>query len=445
VRLFLKLFLSFWGTVLLVGSVMAWFSYHSRGEIDRLLHRQLTVLIAERQRIGTLLQQEGSGALRAMLETHPYRDFLFVSDAAGQEVLGRELPGPGFPAGPPADVPPPPPHVLEVRDPAGALFRVMIGPHAPHVFMLVRHQPWSLLVMVGCSGLLVYWLARHFTRPIQVLRGNLLELARGNFTLRAGLPPRRLADEFTDLVRDLNFTAARLEEMFTARTRLLRDVSHELRSPLARMRAALGLIERQQENWDSNHQRLEQEIDRLDHLIGQIITLSRPSGPQPLQQAIWVDLIALARSVLDDAAYEGTHRGQTLALRAGDELVVFAEGTRLHSALENLVRNAMRHSPDGGTIVVEVQQQGQDAVLNVMDQGCGVPEADLERIFQPFFRVDEARDRRQGGGGLGLAIAARAVQDHGGTIQARNRPEGGLLVTMRLPVGQEAADGWAGS
>jgi two-component system sensor histidine kinase CpxA len=214
----------------------------------------------------------------------------------------------------------------------------------------------------------------------------------------------------------------------------VRDVSHELRSPLARLAVALELArKRAGEGAAEQLDRIELEAGRLDALIGQLLTLSRLEAADAPAVREAVDLEDLVDRVADDAAFEASSRGIQVLVEKSGSCVVSGDADALRSALENVVRNAVHYSADGGEVRVAVTREGHSVAVRVSDAGPGVPDEHLEAVFQPFFRVEEARDRQRGGAGLGLAIAARAVRLHGGTVAARNRPGGGLEVELRLP------------
>jgi two-component system sensor histidine kinase CpxA len=241
-------------------------------------------------------------------------------------------------------------------------------------------------------------------------------------------------------MRDFDGMAERLENLVEAQARLLNDISHELRSPLARLNVALGLA-RQRANAESGPMldRIELEASRLNELIGRILTLARlEDGEQRLPSTpVLLDEVVL--SVAEDAEFEaqarGCHVSSTIPLGSWG---VRGDPSLLHSAIENVVRNAIRYTREGTTVEIRLEMTdssgGGDAVVRVTDCGSGVPADALEKLFQPFYRLDDARGRQTGGVGLGLAITERAVRFHGGRVVARNRPEGGLMVEIRLPL-----------
>ncbi|MBF0190809.1 MAG: HAMP domain-containing protein [Magnetococcales bacterium] len=452
-RFFLKLFLSFWLVVSVLGGMFFWGGHHLRDHLDPLLEANMERMMSKRRQVATLLETQGLAATRSLLENDRETDDIIVFERADQDILGRPLPGhlsrprpepghdnrpPPFSMGRPGPGPhhEPPPHIpLETRDPEGHAYRVALGPMRSPWSMAWREYPFFPVVVLVISGMVVFPLARHFTRPLRYLQGATLRLAEGDLTTRAPGMRRLFSDELDDLGQDFNFMAQRLEVLFHGQKRLLRDVSHELRSPLARMRVALGLAEQESSGVRGEHwQRLNLELDRLDTLIGQIIRLSRPEAPDQVPKESLVDLGALVEAVVADARFESGGEESPLTILGLDPAMLWADGGAIHSAVENVVRNAMRHSPPGVGITLQLIRRGTTAHILVKDAGPGVPEADLPRLTEPFFRVGEARDRLSGGHGLGLAIATSAVRDHKGELSVRNRPEGGLEVEITLPV-----------
>jgi two-component system sensor histidine kinase CpxA len=296
-----------------------------------------------------------------------------------------------------------------------------------------------LAVLGLIVGLLCLWLARHLSSPVASLRKATRLLSDGDLTARVGPPVARRRDEFGDLARDFDAMAERLEALVDSQRRLLRDVSHELRSPLARLEVALELArKRAGEDGRQPLDRIEREARRLNSMIEQLLTLDRLESGQAPPTPEDVDLVTLMEEIVADAQYEARRTGSTVALKAEPGSRVIGSQGLLRSAFDNVVRNAVAYTREGTTVEVKCRlEAGEEpaAVIEVRDRGPGVSEMDLEHLFEPFYRVAEARDRQSGGTGLGLAITARAIRLHGGSVAARNRADGGLEVTMRLPVG----------
>jgi two-component system, OmpR family, sensor histidine kinase CpxA len=232
--------------------------------------------------------------------------------------------------------------------------------------------------------------------------------------------------------------AERLESMVKAQQRLLGDISHELRSPLARLGVALGLA-RKRSGSEANGalDRIERESDNLNEMISQLLTLTRLESGTDGRKRSQVDLDTLVREVSEDADFEARSLNRSVQVVASDKCSINGVEDLLRSAVENVVRNAVRFTPEGTAVEVSLRKQNGSrdnyAVISVRDRGNGVPAESLEKIFRPFYRTEDARDRQSGGGtGLGLAITERAVRMHGGTVEAANAPEGGLAVEMRF-------------
>ena len=278
-------------------------------------------------------------------------------------------------------------------------------------------------------------LAWYFSRPIRALRSAFEAAAAGDLAPRFG-PGAKGGDELVDLGRDFDRMSARLRALMDGQRRLLHDVSHELRSPLARMQAALGLAHQQPDKIGITLERIERESNRMDQLIGELLTLSRLEASPDVLRREPVDLVELVDGLVADARFEADQAagGEALRVEFGADERVGVEGDPdlLWSALENVVRNAAKHGAPGGIVTVSVRAIDGVARVDVCDRGPGIVPADLPAIFQPFFRAGASRTGIDGHG-LGLAIAQRVVQAHGGEIVAANRDGGGLQVTITLP------------
>jgi two-component system sensor histidine kinase CpxA len=313
-------------------------------------------------------------------------------------------------------------------------------PPEPHPLFGIHGVPWlGILIGIISSGLVCYVLARYLTAPIVRLRAATQKLASGDLTARAGMPGSRRHDETAELVRDFDRMAERLQTLVTAQRRLLSDISHELRSPLARLNVALELA-RQRSGSDAVAalDRIDRETRRLNEMIQRLLTLVRLEGGDDSLEKAPVNLQQLVEEIGKDATFEAQSRRCQVEVEIAAECVVNGSASLLHSAIENVVRNAIRYTEEGTTVQIRLQSQegtaGPQAVVQVSDSGPGVPQDALDKLFRPFYRIDDARGRQTGGVGLGLAITARAVSLHGGSVQAVNRPEGGLIVEIRLPL-----------
>ena len=321
-------------------------------------------------------------------------------------------------------------------------YTLVLGfPPGPRVFFGPRGLPVpGLIIAIISSGFVCYLLSWYMTKPIVRLRAATRQLTAGDLTARSGAPASKRRDEIAGLMRDFDAMAERLELLVKAQSRLLNDISHELRSPLARLNVALGLA-RQRAGVGSADMldRIELEASRLNELIGRILTLARLEDGEQRAPQIPVPLGELVASVAEDAEFEAQERHCHVhtVIPEGD-WGVRGNDSLLHSAVENVVRNAIRYTQEETSVEIELTNEkrdgGAEAVLRVSDSGPGVPEDALGKLFEPFYRLDDARGRLTGGVGLGLAITERAVRFHGGKVSASNRAEGGLVVEIRLPL-----------
>ena len=287
----------------------------------------------------------------------------------------------------------------------------------------------ALLVIAAAAWLV----ARTLTRPLMELQHAVRGLASGQVDARVPARIAGRADEIGALATDFNVMADRLANLLEYRQRLLRDVSHELRSPLTRLQAATVLSAHREGVSALDRERIEHEIRRMDVLIGDILRYSRLDDATSMTRRL-VRLDEVLREIVQDAGIEAAAKGVRLALRTAPGLLVVGDPELLHSAFENLTRNAVRHSSTEGLVEI-VATAGEEIHVAVLDSGPGVPAEYLERIFEPWFRVPRpgAAPAAPTGTGLGLAIARRIFALHGGRVVARRRPEGGLVLEVNLP------------
>lgn len=318
---------------------------------------------------------------------------------------------------------------------------VVVGAHQspPRLIHLLDPEAlaWRLGVLFLVVGGLSFWLARYLTSPVAPLRRATRKLSSGDLSARVEGKVTKRRDEIGELARDFDAMAERIEGLVESQQRLLRDVSHELRSPLARLGVALELARsRAGEAASGQLDRIEREAGRLDELIGQLLLLQRLEAGTAEHERAPVDLENLLADVVADAGFEAASGGAEVRFDGCPGCRVTGREALLRSAFDNVIRNAVHHSGSGSTVAVTLTFSDGVATVTIRDHGPGVAEENLERIFEPFFRVGEARDRATGGTGLGLAIAARAVKAHGGTICAVNHPEGGLKVVAIFPAAE---------
>ena len=303
-------------------------------------------------------------------------------------------------------------------------------------------ERWIVSIII--SGLICYALTRYLTRPILRLREAARRLSSGDLSTRVEPRLTRRHDEFGELVRDFNTMADRIESLVAAQRQLLSDISHELRSPLARMNLALELA-RQRSGPESAGilDRMEREADRLNDLIGNLLTIARLDSKAGAPDASEVDFVDLVHEVAADAQFEARSRNCDVKVVTTDTCTVRGNADLLRSAVENVVRNAVRYTQEGTSVEISLRCSpngspvARRAVLRVRDHGPGVPDAELLNVFRPFYRVEAARERKSGssgGVGLGLAITKRALDLYNGSVVARNAEGGGLEIEIALPV-----------
>jgi two-component system sensor histidine kinase CpxA len=282
------------------------------------------------------------------------------------------------------------------------------------------------------SIILCYLLALYLTSPIRKLREATQTLSKGELETRVANRLGRRRDELGDLSRDFNVMAERIESLVLSQQRLNRDISHELRSPLARMNVALE-IAKQKSNAETAPmlERIETESERLNEMISRLLILAKLETGSELVEPIRLDLAEIVRDVAEDADFEAHAKGRSVTVSSDDGITVMGSENLLRSAVENVLRNAVRYTAEGTAVDVALTSQNGRAVIKVSDHGGGVPDDELENLFRPFYRVGEDRTRSTGGTGLGLAIAERAIKAHKGTITAANL-NGGLQVVITL-------------
>jgi two-component system sensor histidine kinase CpxA len=301
----------------------------------------------------------------------------------------------------------------------------------------LRDHVLHLLAIIVVSGFFCYWLARYLTAPITRLRTATQELASGNLRARVAPAFGNRRDELTSLAVDFDKMAEKIESLVNSQRRLLGDISHELRSPLARLNVALELA--RQRGGDAAAaplQRIEREAETLNEMIGQLLALTRLESHTEGVEKTSFDLGRLVSEVADDADFEARNRQRAVHVELPPVCHIVANEQLLRRAIENVVRNAVQYTAPETEVEVKLVCSEEMVTITVRDHGPGVPEEALDKLFRPFYRVDEARDRNSGGTGLGLSIADRAVRLHGGKVEAANGADGGLTVTITLPPGK---------
>lgn len=484
--LFLKIFLSFWlAQLIIVGTLFGWTWATQQGPSEQ--HMRRVVLRALRFRADAAANTydlKGAEGLRKMWreprrrgwdkndndkdddDLSPPRPSLFhmQPDSDPKNPQWKLLAGPQLPPNvnvilQRAHTEPPGVWVAangvywgahEVSTPSGGTY-ILVDQLRRRWF---NYGPWNeflrfswdnvfrLLVVLGTTGIVCYALARHFAAPASRLRFATQKFASGDLAARVGTKGGR--DELNQLGQDFDRMAERIENLVRSERRLLADISHELRSPLARLNVALDLAESEPiADSTANHLvRIRREGERLNDLIGQLLTLTRlenllESGESNLDLQP-VDLASLTEEVAEDAEFEAQQQNRHVSWKvpALGSRRIAGDAELLRRALENVVRNAVKYTAEATTVEINLEYDEAESMARwrIRDHGTGVPQEALNQLFRPFYRVADARDRKSGGVGLGLAIAERSVRLHGGKLFAENVPTGGFLVTISLPV-----------
>lgn len=429
--LFSRIFLLFLlAMTLIVGSSIATtFTIASRDNEPPELQRRQSIGIQASE----ILARGGIGALKSWLEGNRKSlgdRQLYVLGPDGRDILGRQLPESArrrlgsFGRSAP-----------QIIDADGTIYTVLLTARRPNIFGALSLPAISLTILgiaLVVSALTSWWLAEHLTAPIRRIQAGARALASENLSVRvsAGLEDRK--DELAVLARDFDAMADQLRANRSATTQLLRDISHELRSPLARMRVALGLARQPPADFSRQLDRMEREVERLDAMINQVLKLARLHGTDALLEREPFELDEVIEEVVRDANFEGAVKNCSVILNGAANETVLGNRELLRSAIENVLRNAVRYSPKDKPVDVTVARLASGLEILIRDHGPGVPTADLERIFEPFYRVAESRDRDSGGEGIGLAITSQVMKAHGGGAKAVNA-QGGFEVRLSLP------------
>ncbi|MFC3851837.1 ATP-binding protein [Salinispirillum marinum] len=291
---------------------------------------------------------------------------------------------------------------------------------------------WTLLALL-VSGMLSLQLASSFSRPLKLLRTTSRRLAGGHLEARVPAQVTRRADDIGQLGQDFDHMAERIQKLIEAQQKLLSNISHELRSPLTRLQIALG-IARQKSGLDDmapQLDRIEREGQRLEELIAQLLQLSRLENRLQHMDPQAIDLAKLLRSVVDDANFEAKAKQRSVRLQINHQSRLQGDQLLLSSAIENVIRNAINYTEENTEVLISTQEQRGIITISVLDRGPGVPEGDLPHLFDQFYR---ATNTKKGGSGLGLSITRQAIEAHHGSVTAENWPDGGLQITLRLPI-----------
>lgn len=448
--LFLKIFLWFWLSIALVVGVVSFINWSTQPEN---LGRQWQTFTGETVGINAataaqIYERENLGGLEEYLErlqTPERVNAVAFFDARGGQIAGKPLDANrenlferAIAAEDKTEFVVSPQEIFAAR-------RVQTTNGETFVFATNSKRPrfsvapdlgtrvLQILGIVIAAGLGCFGLARYLSSPISKLRFATRELAGGNLKTRVAEKVGNRRDELASLARDFDEMAERIENLLTSQKRLAQDVSHELRSPLARMNVALELA-RQKTNRENAAplERIERESNNLNEMISRLLVLSKLETGVPDFEKRRLNLTRLVEQTIADADFEAKGKNKRVKIVGSDECEIFGNENLLRSAVENVLRNAVRYTDEATAVEVSIKKSDENIIVKIKDYGAGVAEAELEKLFRPFYRVGEDRTRKTGGIGLGLAIAERAVHAHGGIIKAVNA-ENGFIVEMKLP------------
>lgn len=431
-RLFWKFIFAFWLAFAAVACTIAatvWVIHHTQSAPeDRLglagdFPQDSAHLLLDTA--ASILSHASANALSATLSDwrqRGVRPAIYVVDASGRELLGRPLPSPRGEArtlrGLDGQN-----YTLLLPAPPSKVFDSSPPPHGSPFIPILS----ALLLSLGFSA----WLAWYLAKPIRILRQAFHAVAQGKLDTRVQALMGHHRDEVSDLGHDFDRMAQQLQNQITAQQRLLHDVSHELRSPLARMQAAIGLARQNPARYDQALTRIEHESERLDALVSEVLTLARlEAGVQGLPHE-QVDLIELLTVIVDDAQFEAEARERNVRMLGDGVFVLECKAELLYRSFENVIRNAVKYTAPGSTVTVTVLATPGELQISVADHGPGVSSDHLQDIFDPFYRGGSQQETP--GFGLGLAIARRAIESHAGRIWAQEASLGGLVMQIRIP------------
>jgi two-component system sensor histidine kinase CpxA len=393
------------------------------------------------QRAQQALQMEGRKGLRDELLNIPRmtRSHIYVVDDASQELLGRDNALKQLVERRTVM------DTVEFQDAGGSNYTIYTVNRTPPATLLAPGPQGTALRLVAAaliSALISYFLARSLVMPLEELSKASRKIAAGDLATRVSKTMPSRHDEIGQLAKDFDIMTSRLQAMQQANQRLMQDVSHELRSPLARLSVALEIARKKGVGEiGSEIDRITLESERLGTLVNDVLGLLRESSETIPRFDEDLDLSALMSDLVEVVNYEVPEGKPGISWQPTPPCAFHGDRELLWRAMENLLRNALRHTdPERGVLLDLIVSKRKSSVrLEVRDFGSGVPKGELEKIFEPFYRVQESRDRSSGGHGLGLSIAANAVHMHGGSIQASNAQDGGLVVSITLPLSQGTA------
>lgn len=446
-RFFWRIFLSAWIIILLATVLTVWASgwlpEAGNGSSGAAAVDRLMTLVARDLR--RQLATDPTGAADVItrdyaLDLYPLLQ-IYVLGPDGRDVHGRELPEDVADAvrtragSADAALAPLARHLHLREDGLGGYLVVGREGRFPLRGVVTRREGRALLLtlLLLVSAAVSLALARFIVLPVRRLQLAEQKVAGGDLTVRVAHTVGNRTDDIARLARDFDVMTERVDALLQSRHRLLRDVSHELRSPLARLQALLSIARQRTDPTETGQiDRMETELERLDELIGEILTYSRLEAQEDVSRRP-TDIVDLVQNIVDDASLEGQASAKELNLLGPARCVIDVDSGLVQRAVENVVRNALKYTGEGTSVDVRIFDDARFVRILIDDHGPGVPQEALGKIFEPFYRVEDSRGTRAGSGGIGLAIAERGIRLHGGTIAAHNREGGGLRIEIALP------------
>ncbi len=451
--LFWKIFLWFWlATLITLTSVI--FLYSLSGHDNKLVPasdeeakqlRQAAINIQLRK----IIDEYQTGRLLTLNKVPEDLNNTYIIDKNGEDLTGKEVPDVLYHLSSFYRNRNTPAMVIvdneafigpEVVFNRGNYYLLFLREKSPHQFTTVVSylyhsiSTWHLLLALGISALVCIALTWYLTRPIHQLQKTTQAFARGDLSARAQRYLGKRQDEFADLAEDFDLMAERIERIIHSQKRLLSDVSHELRSPLTRMQIAASLAQKSANSDSRTHiDRIELEVERLDEMIGELLQMAALERGHVNEDRANFMLNDLLDVIVEDAKFEAEAHNKTVDYHTDGDIAFNGYYSLLSRAIENVLRNAIRHTPDDTCVTVSTSESQLNVEIKICDSGHGVNEEHLKKIFDAFYRPTDARERTSGGAGLGLAIAKRGVEANGGTITAYNQKDSGLCVVIQLP------------
>lgn len=444
-RMFWKIFFGFWLTLLLVASAVGTLVWlHNR---DRITELEMLVDSPRADlgvnNIASLLSFGGEQAVKDFAQRRQMQRGqtlpVFIVDDDGNDLLQRPVPYPMLRKAREAVSNSQQSAVQQAKTPSGKTYLLFV-PRRDHPVMknplFSNHFPLlPLLIPFFASLIFSAGLAWYITRPLRYLSEASKRFAEGQLDVRVMSKMGSRQDEIADLGKDFDYMAQQIQQLVNAQKRLLNDVSHELRSPLARLQIAVEMSRQQPERVPELLQRMEKESKRLDELVSELLTLSRLEASVLKNELDYFDINGLINAIADDGRFEAESQNKKILYQDQAEVLLKGRIELIRRAIENIVRNALFHSKPQGQVDISLTQKTDSVEIIICDQGNGVPEEKLEQLFQPFVRIDETNQNATiPGYGLGLAIARRAIELHNGSIRAFNQQQGGLCIAIRLPL-----------